>query len=277
MIVCLAALESHMDVVNAIDDHSLEYGLISFYYLRNQEHLEKILRKVNYLLIDSGAHSFQHGKKANLDEYTEIYAKFVKRNTHNPQILGFFEMDVDNVIGYDEVLRLRGKLTAVSDKIIPVWHQNRGVDDYIRTCEEWRGRRIAITGFANQDQVDGQFNHFINEAHCHNCLIHILGFTRYNLIQDLNLGLYDSVDSSSWVQASAYSSLMLPSHDTTITTYDFLGGIRWQNNSLMKTNYIAAKYMQEVYINKDNHIYGDLQTNPINNGGSEKSRRKEII
>lgn len=277
MIVCLAGLEGSMNILNDLEDGGLDYGLISFYYLKNQEQLEAILKKVKYLLIDSGAHSFQHGKAANFDEYTEMYAKFIKRNTDNPQILGFFEMDIDNVIGYDGVLRLRKKLTAVSDKIIPVWHQNRGIGDYIKTCEEWKGRRVAITGFANQDQVDGQFNYFINEAHAHDCLIHILGFTRFKLITRLNLGLYDSVDSSTWIQAAVYNEIMLPNHGADSIRYKFLRGLKWEEEALKRVNFITAKKMQLYYKDIDQSVYGHKQTNPLRNDGSEKSRRKEII
>lgn len=275
MMICLAALETNMAILEGLEDESLDYGLTSFFYLKDQEHFENVLKKVKYLLIDSGAHSFQHGKKVDFDSYTEIYARFIKRNTDNPKIIGFFEMDVDNVIGYQEVLRLRKKLTAVSDKIVPVWHQNRGVDDFIKTCEEWRGRRIAVTGFKNNDITDGQYNLFINEAHRHDCMIHILGCTRYRLINNLNLGLYDSVDSSSWKQQAIYNQLMLPYHENDIKTFEFFRGINFQENSLMKTDFLVAKYMQELYKFRDQSVIGSKQTNPLRNEGSKQSPRKE--
>lgn len=277
MMICLAGLEGSLNILNELEDGGLEYGLISFYYLRNQEQLEAILKKVKYLLIDSGAHSFQYGKTVDFEEHTNLYAKFIKRNTNNPQILGFFEMDVDNVIGYDEVLRLRRKLTAVSDKIIPVWHNNRGVADFISMCEEYRGRRISITGFSGGECVDGQFNYFINEAHYHDCLIHILGFTRFKLITGLNLGLYDSVDSSTWIQAAVYNEIMLPNHSDDVIRYKFLRGLKWEEEALKRVNFITAKKMQLYYKGIDQSIYGHKQTNPLKNDGSEKSRREEII
>jgi hypothetical protein len=52
-------------------DNYIKYGLVSFYYLKGKKAEKKmklILSKCKYLLVDSGAHSFQHGKK----EYEEI-------------------------------------------------------------------------------------------------------------------------------------------------------------------------------------------------------------
>ena len=39
-------------------------------------------------------------------------------------------MDVDNIIGYEKVLELRKILLEATDKIIPVWHKNRGIDEF---------------------------------------------------------------------------------------------------------------------------------------------------
>lgn len=213
MRICLASLENYDTLLNNCEDKYIKYGLVSYYYLKNQETLDKILKKVDYLLIDSGAHSFQHGKKVSFYDYTYKYAEFIKKNTDNPQIMGFFEMDIDNVIGYKKVLELRSILEKVSDKIIPVWHNNRGVNDFIEMCKKYSGKRISITGFSNGDIKDNQYNLFINTAHKYNCKIHILGLTRYELIKSLNLGKEDSADSSTWKQCGIYGTIQLPKED----------------------------------------------------------------
>ncbi|MDY5929885.1 MAG: hypothetical protein SPJ27_07615 [Candidatus Onthovivens sp.] len=258
MIICLASLEFSTGlkcIYEQIDDHYLKFGLVSFYYLKNQQELEQILTKVDYLLIDSGAHSFQHGTKVNFDEYTHLYANFIKRNTDNKRILGFFEMDIDNVVGYEKVLEYRKVLEKVSDKIIPVWHNNRGVDEFIKMCEEHRGKRIAITGFANNDITDGQYNLFINEAHKHNCYIHILGLTRFDLIKELNLGLYDSVDSSSWKQTGIYGGLDVVKKKFNLNRLSCFEGLRNVHYSnFLSLNFEAAKRIQDNYLNIDNSI-----------------------
>jgi len=184
-------------ILNNIEDDYLEHGLISFFYLKTEENLELVLSKCKTLLVDSGAHSFQHGVKIDFDEYTREYMEFIKKHTDNPKIEGFFEMDIDNVTGYEKVKEYRVLLEAVSDKIIPVWHQDRGIDDFHLMCSERSGRRISITGFSNNDIIDGQYNLFLNTAHNYGCNVHILGMTRFPLIKELNLHKDDSVDSSS--------------------------------------------------------------------------------
>ena len=89
-----------------------KYILCSFYYLR-QEIFETILSKSDLMLIDSGAHSFQKGKKVDWLEYTRKYAQWIKENDCD-KILGYFEMDVDNLIGYERVLELRKILESVT-------------------------------------------------------------------------------------------------------------------------------------------------------------------
>ena len=50
--------------------------------------------------------------------------------------------------------------SSVSDKIIPVWHRNRGIEDFRRMCEKYSGKIVAITGFKN-DICENQFLMFL--------------------------------------------------------------------------------------------------------------------
>jgi hypothetical protein len=179
-----------------------KYILCSFYYLR-QEIFEKILPKSDLMLIDSGAHSFQKGKKVDWLEYTRKYAQWIKENDCD-KIIGYFEMDVDNVIGYERVLELRKILESVTDKIIPVWHKNRGVDEFKKMCMQYSGRIIAVTGFKNEDIRDEQYMMFLKYAKQHNCKVHCLGMTRKKILDTVP---FDFVDSSSWKQASIFGRI----------------------------------------------------------------------
>ena len=129
-----------------------KWMLCSYYYLK-QDRFKKILNKSELMLIDSGAHSFQKGKKVDWVEYTKQYAEWIKQNDCS-KILGYFEMDVDNIIGYEKVLELRKILEKASNKIIPVWHKNRGIEEYKQMCEKYSGKIIAVTGFKNEDIKD---------------------------------------------------------------------------------------------------------------------------
>lgn len=179
-----------------------KYVLCSYYYLK-QDFFHKILDKSELMIIDSGAHSFQKGKQVDWDAYTKKYAEWIKENDCE-KIVGYFEMDVDNIIGYEKVLELRRILEEVSDKIIPVWHKNRGIEDYKQMCREYAGRVIAITGFKNEDIKDEQYPMFLKYAKKHGCKVHCLGMTRKKILDHVP---FDYADSSSWKQQAIYGRI----------------------------------------------------------------------
>lgn len=182
----------------------MRWNLLSYYQFRNDMELFKMcLANSNEMMIDSGAHSFQKGKKVDWLAYTKQYAEFIKNND-DTKIVGFFEMDVDNIIGYDNVLKLRKILTAVSDKIIPVWHKNRGIKEFKAMCKEYSGRVVAITGFRNEDIRDEQYPMFLKEAKKWNCRVHCLGMTREKVLEKVP---FDYTDSASWKLMTAYGKV----------------------------------------------------------------------
>lgn len=205
MRVFLSALEASGEF-SEINRRIREYkwNLMSYFYLKkNTENFLTILRKSELILIDSGAHSFQKGKKVDWTRYTEEYAEWILQNDED-KILGYFEMDVDNIIGYDEVLKLRKILEKNNKKIIPVWHKNRGVQEYIEMCKEYKGKIIAITGFKNEDIQDHQYLDFYKVAKKYDCKIHCLGMTRKKILDEVP---FDFVDSSSWKQSAIFGNI----------------------------------------------------------------------
>jgi len=201
MKVFLSALEASPEfyyINSKIDKY--KYNLMSFYYIKKEDIFKEIIKKSDFILIDSGAHSFQKGKKVDWVEYTKKYADWIKAND-NDKILGYFEMDVDNIIGYENVLELRKILESVTDKIIPVWHKNRGIEDFKKMCKEYQGKIIAITGFKNEDIQDHQYMMFLKYAKKYNCKVHCLGMTRRKILDAVP---FDFVDSSSWKQQAIY-------------------------------------------------------------------------
>ena len=180
------------------------YNLMSYYYIKNKQDLAELIRdNSKEILIDSGAHSFQKGKKVDWVEYTKQYAEFIKK-FDRPNVIGYFEMDVDNIIGYDKVLELRKILESVSDKIIPVWHKNRGLEEFKKMCKDYQGKVIAITGFKNEDIKDEQYLMFLKYAKKYNCKVHCLGMTRKKVLDKVP---FDFVDSSSWKQSGIYGRI----------------------------------------------------------------------
>lgn len=218
----------------------MKYNLMSYFYIRGKESLACYIRdNTEEILIDSGAHSFQKGKKVDWEKYTREYAEFI-RKFDRPNVVGYFEMDVDNIIGYDKVLELRKILENVSNKIIPVWHKNRGIDEFKKMCQEYSGKVVAITGFKNEDIQDHQYLMFLKYAKKYNCKVHCLGMTRKKILDKVP---FDYVDSSSWVQSSVFGRIDNKGKVTRETSKNNRGAV-------FRANYKQGMEMQKYYYNK---------------------------
>ena len=225
----------------------MKYNLMSYFYIKNKLELANYIRDhTEQILIDSGAHSFQKGKKVDWDLYTKQYADFIKEFDRD-NVLGYFEMDVDNIIGYDKVLELRKVLEEVTDKIIPVWHKNRGIEEFKKMCKEYSGRIIAITGFKNEDIKDEQYLMFLKYAKKYNCKVHCLGMTRKKILDKVP---FDYVDSSSWVQQSIFGRVHNKGKVTKKTSKENRGDIFIEN-------YLQGMEMQRHYYEKWKKICKD--------------------
>lgn len=204
----LSAVDTASDkkagVRKVAEKRDLLWNLMSYYYLRNNtDWANYVKRHSRLIMVDSGAHSFQKGKKVEWKEFTKSYARFINEYDDD-KVVGYFEMDVDNLIGYEEVLNLRKILAEESghgDKVIPVWHRNRGIDDFKRMCEEHSGRVVAITGFKNEDIKDEQYLMFLKYAWKHSCKVHCLGMARRKILDKVP---FDYCDASSWAQQAIY-------------------------------------------------------------------------
>lgn len=225
----------------------MKWNLMSFFYIKGKVKLAEFIRDNSQeVLIDSGAHSFQKGKKVDWVEYTKKYAEFIKK-FDRPNVIGYFEMDVDNIIGYDKVLELRKILETVSDKIIPVWHKNRGVEDFKQMCQKYAGKVIAITGFKNEDIQDHQYLMFLKYAKKYNCKVHCLGMTRKKILDQVP---FDYVDSSSWVQSSVFGRIDGKGKVTKQFSKE-------QRGVVFKENYLINMKMQEHYYRKWKKVNND--------------------
>ncbi|MBQ6220075.1 MAG: hypothetical protein IJH63_10060 [Methanobrevibacter sp.] len=203
MKIYLAASETQAFINYTLQHPTLQaYNhLFSYYYTRQKTKLKQYLEiqpRIDNILIDSGAHTFHTAQNANFEEYTIQYSEFI-RKYDQPNVQGYFEMDIDNRIGYKNVLRLRRILEETTDKIIPVWHKNRGYKNYQKMCRNYDYVSISclpIEGIPDKDLIK-----FAKEAHDNDCMIHGLGGTRKYILENVP---FDSVDSASWMFSVVY-------------------------------------------------------------------------
>lgn len=176
--------------------------LESFYYA--DADTERLLPYYGDFLLDSGAFTFMQGKggKPDFDEYAERYADFINRN----RVEKYFELDIDSVVGYDKVKRLRSKLERLTGRqSIPVWHLSRGMDEYKRMCDEYG--YVAIGGIVSGEITKDKYKYFpalIQEAHKRGAKVHGLGFTNLSFLPSIH---FDSVDSTAWTTGNRFGFL----------------------------------------------------------------------
>lgn len=175
------------------------YILESFYY--TDVDTERLLPHFGDFLLDSGAFTFMTNSTARLDwdEYVKKYAAFINRN----KIEKYFELDIDSVVGYPQVLKYRAKLEDLTGRpCIPVWHKSRGMNEFYKMCDEYG--YAAIGGIVSKEikpEHYGALPKLITEAHRRGCKLHGLGFTSLAWLPRCH---FDSVDSTAWTTGNRF-------------------------------------------------------------------------
>jgi len=202
-------------------------------------------------LLDSGAFTLlEHTTSAPkdiLDDYVTRYACFIDEN----EIDNFFEMDIDGIVGYKEVLRYRKLIEDITKKpVIPAWHKSRGEDEFIKMCKDYD--HVSIGGIVARTEIkpkEYEYLHwFIEKAHKYGAEIHGLGFTPIKILKEFN---FDSVDSISWL-AGGYGGYVFQFDGTNIKTERSAekGGRRINHRIVNAHNFVQWRryqdYMSEV-------------------------------
>lgn len=142
------------------------------------------------------------GGTPNWNDYVERYADFIVRN----DIKKYFELDIDSVVGYDKVKKIRKQLERLTGRpVIPVWHISRGIDEYRRMCDEYD--YVAIGGIVSGEIKSAKYPAFpalIAEAHKRGAKVHGLGFTALDWLSKCH---FDSVDSTAWTTGNRFGFL----------------------------------------------------------------------
>ena len=96
------------------------FVLGSYFYLRksNTEYLNYVKNYAFDFILDSGAFSMLNTNKSldnfikDLDKYVNDYIEFINKN----DIKHYIELDIDSLIGYEEVKKIRAKLEKETNK-----------------------------------------------------------------------------------------------------------------------------------------------------------------
>lgn len=193
----LASVKTILQYDANICDNKDIYILESFYYI--DKFVESKIPKFKDFLLDSGAFTLFNAKKQhNIDwnEYIERYANFIKRNN----IEHFFELDIDSIIGYENVLKLRKKIEKLTGKpVIPVFHKSRGLQEWDKMLEEYN--YVAIGTIGEYNKRPDILYYLLKKALKKNVKVHGLGYTS---LKNLKKMPFYSVDSTSWTTGNRF-------------------------------------------------------------------------
>ena len=208
MKLCLAGTYCRKELLK---EKKPKYILESFWSFKEWQ--TPLIKEAELFLLDSGAFSFMNnqkkGKKITLEEiyeYLDRYIEFINKY----DIKYFFELDLDVIIGYNEVLKMRKILeTKTNKKCIPVFHKNRGIQEWIIMCKNYDYVAIGTSGKNDSAWTRKNPNvikKMVDIAKKYNCKVHGLGFTNINLMKKIH---FYSVDSTSWSSGWRYGVITL--------------------------------------------------------------------
>lgn len=185
------------------DVYAVDYLLESFYYFKEWQ--LKLIKNCKMFLLDSGAFTFMNNtKKGNINwkKYIDNYIDFINKNN----IEYFFELDIDVIVGYENVKKIRKYIEEKTNKkCIPVWHKQRGIEEWINLTKEYN--YVAIGGIVTKEITKQNYKYFpylLNIAKKNNCKVHGLGFTA---TRDLKKYKFDTVDSTNWKSGGRFGQL----------------------------------------------------------------------
>lgn len=199
---CEKAVLSGDRYYNIPEGTKLDVAILeSFYYV--DDWIRAIIPYLNNFLLDSGAFTFfSAGKNVDWNEYVDRYAAFINEF----DIKHFFELDIDPLIGYQNVLLLRKRLESqTGKKCIPVWHKSRGKSEFLKMCDDYP--YVAIGGIVSKEIKTNEqkyFPWFIEQAHRRGAKIHGLGYTNLKGLEKYH---FDSVDSTSWTTGNRFGAI----------------------------------------------------------------------
>lgn len=194
--------------IGVISDNYIE-KLAPFFYILfsydklNRSKVIRLLENTREVMVDSGAHAILSGKVTDYEKHIENYLRFIREYKGWANIIGFFEMDIDRVIGIDRVLEVRREIEKIGVKVIPVWHKERGVDGWIEMCNNYDF--VAIPLVKEEEIYYRDLRFFLNYALRKGVRVHGLGVS--NPDKKLGTRFIYSIDASSWNSSFVYNNM----------------------------------------------------------------------
>ena len=238
--------------------------LISYYYLKQrpidfQERFLKTCKDFGAMIfVDSGAFTFIFAKNSPItrmkslqerydffEKYSKGYIEFLKQWWK--YIDYFAEIDVDVVIGYPNVMKLRDLfLPSLKEKFCPVHHQEtRPFSAWERDVADFDFLAIGSSSIRTDSIL--YFKDLIKYSHKYKKKVHGFALVNHKILTALP---FYSADSSSWIQAAnSFGNLTIFDQETHKLKY-----FHYRDPKMVKKYYAQiVKYcpdFRNIYENK---------------------------
>jgi hypothetical protein len=205
-------------LTRALLDNGVKRVLYSYFYIYQMRRegfiarMQEEYKDVEWFL-DSGAFTYFAKYKVEPHKlmpwkiYKKLYFNYVGETWE--RWCRIAELDLDNSfdeLTLDVLAEWRDEMVEKwpTAPIMPVWHPNRGPEDWTSVCRDKRFRHLAI---GSGSGMDGMLRRMVMEARQRNKTVHGFGMTKVNT--SLQKIPYDSVDSTSWLMGQKFGTLFV--------------------------------------------------------------------
>ena len=167
--------------------------LLSFQYAEEIHGIHP--KQFRNFMADSGAFTAMNAGIKIDGKYIDSYIEWVKKF----EIQNYIEMDLDEIVGYQETISIRKYIeNKVGRQSIPVWHKERGFDEWKKMCMDYPYVAISLSGATSTSKWLAFHKYkpiqpLMNVARKNLCKVHALGCNKWGLMHRFH---FYSVDSS---------------------------------------------------------------------------------
>lgn len=191
--------------------------------LNDRKHIDKFISVPNHtkLFIDSGAYSVKHsGKTATIDDYIN-YINQIGEDVNCfanldviPKTKSLHELNECANAGFENFMYIQ-QHCKYAHKCMAIMHIGESQDILMKYIEYYKLHpELKFFGLGGVAQLDSEssMRHAIKfcntiKAQLPYAQIHLFGYTRLNELKYINC---DSVDSTTWIKASMYGTILTP-------------------------------------------------------------------
>lgn len=204
-------------LTRALLDNGADKILYSYWYIlqmRRERFIDDIQAEYPHVqfMLDSGAFTYwakykeEPERLLNVDEYRRRYFSYIAETWPRWFRIAEFDVDPTGLATADDVAEWREEMLETWPKanIMPVWHPERGPEEWSALVRDPRIHHLAI---GSGQKLWGMVRRMIWEARQRNKTVHGFGMTKVNTV--LPRVHYTTVDSTAWLMGQKYGTLFI--------------------------------------------------------------------